>query len=276
MADRLHAIGYEQSVANGLYGDYSTGAVTLFNLPTVLIYPISYSIVPVSSAAIAAGRSIHRIVESAMRVAAIIGLPCSLGLSVFAKPIIYLVFRDSEMARNAGPLLSILSLSIFFVGLLTVSNSILQSCGSAHLPIYSMCLGGTVKLFASYVLIGIPEIGIAGTPIGTLLCYFSAVILDLIFVTRRVKVTPQFARVFLRPALCALFSVTLAAAFYMLATSLTSGLGDLLLLLAIALCAAVYLFTLFFFRAVTPDDVKMLPKGERILRLLMRFRLLGT
>ena len=48
----------------------------------------------------------------------------------------------------------------------------------------------------------------------------------------------------------------------------------LLTVFAIFICAVTYLFTLFFFRAVTVEDIKMLPKGERILAFLLQYKLI--
>ena len=47
----LQSTGLSQVAATELYGNYTSLAVPMFNLPPVLIYPISYSIVPLLTAA---------------------------------------------------------------------------------------------------------------------------------------------------------------------------------------------------------------------------------
>ena len=58
----------------------------MFNLPPVLVYPISYSIVPLITAARTKGdhERAHRIMERALRVTVLIGLPCAIGLAALS------------------------------------------------------------------------------------------------------------------------------------------------------------------------------------------------
>ena len=155
VSDRLHSLGYVESEIAAKLGNYKTLAVSLFNLPPALIYPISYSIVPLLAAANAKDgpERVRTIVQSSYKVAALIALPCSLGLSVLSKPILCLLF-DEASADRAAPLLSLLSLSIFFIGMLAISNAVLQAHKKERLPIVSMLVGSVVKLAVSFVLVG--------------------------------------------------------------------------------------------------------------------------
>ncbi|MBO7292668.1 MAG: polysaccharide biosynthesis protein, partial [Clostridia bacterium] len=139
----------DPALAKAVFSDYSTGAVTLFNMPTVLVYPIASAIVPYITAARARGElsEAGRYVSSALRIAALISLPAALGMSVLSAPILDIVFLgDADMAFHAASPLAILSLSIFPLGLLAVTNAVLQSFGRQGCPILSMCAGVLVKI----------------------------------------------------------------------------------------------------------------------------------
>ena len=52
-----------------------------------------------------------------------------------------------------------------------------------------------------------------------------------------------------------------------------SRTGKFLLVIAILAAVVVYAFLIFAIRAITAEDVKLLPKGQKIYSVLRRFRL---
>ena len=274
ISGRLQSIGYTEEVAAALYGNYTTLCVPLFNLPPVLIYPISYSIVPYISSALSIGdkEKANVTINSSLRIASLIAIPSSLGLSVLSKPILSLLFHNEESVERAWPLLSILSLSVFFIGMLSVTNAVLQANHQERMPIISMVSGAVVKLIASYVLIGIPGIEMYGAPIGTFACYLTATVLNFLFLAKRVGLTPDVKKVFLRPLfasmICGLAAIGSYLFFDLFLPAKVATLG------AILFAVLVYLLAVFLFRAVGADDIRMIPKGEKIVSLLKKFRLI--
>ncbi|MCL2212518.1 MAG: polysaccharide biosynthesis protein [Oscillospiraceae bacterium] len=258
---RLQSIGYSEAMANQLYGNYTGLAVPLFNLPPVLIYPIAFSIVPYISAALSRGdrNTTRNAISNAIKSAAMIGLPASIGLSVLALPILTLLF-DDDSAMAAAPLLAILGMAIFFISISAVTTAILQACGKEKLPIISIVAGAVVKLLSSYILIGTPGIGIVGTPIGTLLCYITTAGLNMYFVVRHTKVMPDLRKAFVRPLIAA--SVCGAAA-YLTNRGLIAVMDfRAAVLVAIAVAAVVYVAMLLLLKAVTQQDLALL-LGEK-------------
>lgn len=157
LSTRLQGLGYTKELAAALFGNYKALAVTMFNLPPALIYPISASIVPLLSRAVAAkdSRLIKETMNSSLKITAIISLPCALGMSALAKPLLGILFKDSFAVDAAAPLLSVLAPSIFFLSMLSVTNSFLQAHGHQHLPIISMISGAVIKLLSTFILIGV-------------------------------------------------------------------------------------------------------------------------
>lgn len=266
---QLQSLGYTEEVASALFGNYKTLAVSLFNMPPALIYPISYAIIPLLSSVLATGdkEKTHKIMSSAMRVVALISLPCSLGLSVLAEPILKLLF-DDKSAERAAPLLSILSLAILFLAMLNLTNAILQTHKHERKPIISVIVGSAVKLAASYFLIGHPAIQMFGAPISTALCYLSAMLLNLYFLSRYVGFTPSVVGIFVRPLLSAGLCALAAIGSYKLISSFISS--SITVIAAIGVAMVVYILAIFLFKAVTKDDILLLPKGQKICSVLTR------
>ena len=266
---QLQSLGHTEEVASALFGNYKTLAVSLFNLPPALIYPISCAIIPLLSSVLATGdkKKTHNIINSAMKVVTLISLPCSIGLSVLAEPILKLLF-DDESAERAAPLLSILALSILFLSILNLTNAILQTHKHEKEPIISVIIGSAVKLAASYFLIGNPAIQMFGAPISTSLCYLTAMLANLYFLSRYVGFTPSVISIFVRPLLAAGLCGIAAVGSYKLISLVISS--SFTVILAIGFAMIVYFLAIFLFKAITRDDILLLPKGQKICNILTR------
>ncbi len=206
----LQHAGMAEEEAATLFGNYTSLAVPMFNLPPVFVYPIAYSIVPAISAALSSNRKdkAAEAVELSLRAAVLIGMPCALGLTVLADPILCLFYKP-DSAHLASPLLTLLAPSSFFVCLLAVTNAILQSCGEERKPVISMLCGAVVKCGASVMLL--QTHGIAGAPISTFLCYLTVTILNLAFTVKCTGIRPNFTKIFFVPAIAGLACASTAA-----------------------------------------------------------------
>ena len=115
-----------------------------------------------------------------------------MGLSALATPIMVLVLpTQREDALAAGPHLQVLGIALIFICLMILTNAILQTYGRERIPIFTVIAGGVVKVVMNYILVGNPDINIHGAPISTLCCYMVIVGLNLYFVW---KYSPQKPR----------------------------------------------------------------------------------
>ena len=134
-----------------------------------------------------------------------------------------------------------------------------------------MLAGSCVKIVSNYFLLYV--VGMHGTPISTFLCYLTATAMNLYFVAKHVGVTPKITRVFLKPLAASVLCAASAVGSYALLTGPIGMGGRLPTLLAIVVAVFVYAVLIFLLRAITPDDIRLLPKGEKILSVLKRIRL---
>lgn len=262
----------DPDLAKAVFSDYSTGAVTLFNMPTVLVYPIASAIVPYITAAKARGElsEAGRYISSALRIAALISLPAALGMSVLSAPILDTVFLgDADMAANAASPLAILALSIFPLGLLAVTNAVLQSFGRQGSPIRSMCAGVVVKI--TVLLLLTPAIGPLAAPLGTLFFYVVALLFNMYFLFRYTAGVTGLSRDLIPYLLSAGVSALSAYAVFRLVAPLW---GVAALFLAILAAGVVYAALVLTLGGVGEADILLLPHGEGLCRFLLRHRLL--
>jgi stage V sporulation protein B len=268
-----HVPGIGPALADELYGAYSTMS-TLYNLPAAFITPMSIAVVPaISAAAVRHARGeVSGITESSLRISAVIAMPMGAGLAVLARPIIMLMFPDSNAAGPA--ILTYLGVASVFVCIALVSNAILQADGKETLPIVSMIIGGLVKIGCNLLLVSRPEINILGACIGTVACYGVICVLNCIFISRSMKVSPHYGRAFLPPLVSSLVMSACAWAVYGLASRVlrVPEHGRLMLIVAlgaaIVIAVVVYVVMVVVTHSVTLEDMKLIPKGEKVAKLL--------
>lgn len=264
--------------AEAAYGNYSTLAVTLTHLPSALITPIASALTPALAAAGASGQKERgqSIMNTAIKFAATISIPCAMGLSVLSKPILNLLFNRSgtkaASVASAAPLLSVLALSVFFTAMLSVSNSILQSHKLERKPIISMFCGAGVKLILNFILIGIPSVGVLGAPIGTLVSYFVMAAMNFYFVGKYLHLDLRVIRSFGKPILSTAMAAVITVVSYLFLSRHVSD--SIATLSSILLTVIAYFFFLVITKTIRSQELRMLPRGDKIIRVLTKLHIM--
>lgn len=275
---RLQTIGYTEEAANAIYGSYSTLAISMFNLPAAFVTPIALALVPVLASAINSGDKYKEIntLNSSLRLCGIITLPASLGLCVFSRPVLELVFRGQDSAINtAASLLSVLGASVFFSCIMTVTNAILQAYGKEKQPIVSMLAGSAVKIIFSYILIGIPEINVFGASISTFLCAMTVSLINFAYIKKCTKETDTPMKLFGGSLAAAVVSVAIGGGIYFTA-ELSYGRTSLLTVLSISAVIFVFGVLALKFGAIREEDITLLPCGDKVCNILKKIKLVNN
>ena len=273
-----------ENISRSLYGNYS-GALTIYNLPLSLMAAITASVIAAVSAALARRdrRGAARITGSALRITALLAFPMGVGLFVLGTPIIRLIFPELD-ASVAGPLLSTLGIASIFVCLMLVCNSVLQAHGFINLPVVIMALGGVVKIVTNYNLVAVPTIGISGAPVGNVLCFGLCMVLDLVVIARVIHGRPDYLPLLAKPAAAAGVMGLGAWAVYGLLSKLLSyeevtqagetiqtrgktGNG-IAVMGAILIAVIIYAVLVVALRAISREDLSLMPKGDKIAKIL--------
>ena len=267
----INAVGYTQEYADSLKGIYS-GSQTLFNLPAAFVVPITASVIPAITAQLTSKdkAAALKTEESAIRIMALLALPCGIGLAVLSRPIQQLLYSSytAEELTVATPLLAILGVAVIFNCIVLLTNAIMQAHGWVSVPVVTMLIGGVVKVIVNYILVGQASINITGAPIGTLCCYITITILNLLAMRRLMgRRTPRLLPLMVKPLIATAAMAVAAFAGYDLLYALL-GSNTLACLGAIVLAVIVYAVFVMLLKIITLDDCMLLPKGEKIAKLL--------
>lgn len=273
--ETLIAAAAPTNAALAIYGAYSAKAMTLFSLTPTLITPFAVSLLPAVGAAHARGdrESVRREALFALKIALIIALPASLGLTVLSGPIVRLLFPVDETlaVTRAGvavtshtlvpALLSLLAPAIPLAAFVAVAGAVLQGTGHEKKSIVSTLCGVGVKCLSVFFLAGDSRIGAAALPVSTLLCYAVMTLFHARFLSRDAKLTFSVSGLFGKPffaaALCAASAV---GAFRLLSPPLGERRAVILSILG---AAAVYTAALFLTGAVTREERARLFSGKK-------------
>ena len=122
-------LGLTEVAASALRGQYGY-AMDMVNLPASFVFPVTMSLIPAAAAALASRDHVgaDRIISSAFRVIAILALPCGVGLSVLATPIMRLILpMRQEDALAAGVHLRLLGIACIFICIMTLTRPTARS-----------------------------------------------------------------------------------------------------------------------------------------------------
>ena len=265
----------DENLPRYLYGIYSAIPLTLFNLIPAITSTFAVSALPNVTIAWTQRdrKGLKRRIDSALRLTSFIVMPAAWGLILLAGPILSLLLAAQPAEAQLGaPLLRVLGIGVFLIGFSMPLSSILQAMGRSELPARYTVMGAIVKLLVNFILVAVPSVNIQAAPYGTLACYLLIFLLNYLAVTKNARIRIDIVGVFLKPLFA---GAVCGGTAWLLHRILSKPVGSsLATLLSICLGAVVYAIVLLLTRAVRKEDLFLLPFGEKIAKILAKFRLI--
>ncbi|MEI3436502.1 MAG: polysaccharide biosynthesis protein [Clostridia bacterium] len=186
--------------ATALYGILGGKVDTLTSLPLAINVAFATALVPAISAAKAKGdnKTITEKTSFSLLISMLIGLPCTVGMFIFAQPILNLLFPN---ANDGALILQISALTIIFTILDQTINGALQGFGKLMIPTISLATGVFVKFIFNITLIKIPNIGVYGAAWGSVACHLVAFCIAFTMLRKYIKLNLTFSKFVLKPVI---------------------------------------------------------------------------
>ncbi|MBQ7637882.1 MAG: polysaccharide biosynthesis protein [Clostridia bacterium] len=234
--------------------------------------------------------SVRRSVETMIRLCMLIAFPAGVGMMVLSDDLLYLLFGASEVNAPAipyiAPILMFYGFSVFSLALTQPLTSALQAIDRVDVPIKAMAIGAAVKIAANFILVSIPSVNIQGAVFGSILCNMVMVVYSMIVLAKETGVKYSWNSLFIKPFICAVIS---GAAAWLTNSIFEKALpengltfifsrltvGNLACVAAVLAAVIFYVISLFALRAVTKEEISMLPKGKKIAKTLEKYGLIG-
>lgn len=263
LVDRMVASGLPLELARPLYGVFTGAVIRLINIPTALALSISMSLVPAISACKALGdrSGMQREANLGLRFAFLIGLPCSIGMSVLAEPIVRFFYQGTlseELLVSAGELLTVSALTVVLFTVVQATSAILQGMGYQRVPMYTLVAGVACKIALNYVLVGTPGINIHGGPIASIVCYSVSMVPNLIMVIRHGKMKFDWKGWLLLPGIA---TACMGLVVWLMRSFLPWN--RVMTLVEIVVGVAAYLAVAFLVKAIRKEDIAPLMRRRK-------------
>ena len=267
---QLLSLGFTQLEADSMKGIYNMSQ-TIYNMPCAFITPITISIIPAitSYLTLLDHKGARATEESAARVTGLICMPCAFGLATLAGPVTALLggYTGADLTLSTT-LMTVMGFNIMFNAVVLLTNAMMQAHGHAVVPVVNMFISGILRLIVVYMLTGNPNIGIVGTPIGAMLCFLCIAVLNVLSMRRVLENPPAIIKNLIKPfAAAAIMGIFVYGALFALKTL---GVTSRLILCGLPICVGVvvYVVMVVVLKVITRSDCMLLPKGEKIAKLL--------
>jgi stage V sporulation protein B len=271
--------GFDEITMVTLYGIYGTQFNVLINVPISMASALSSAIVPDISGKYAIGdqEGLAESIESAIKLNMIVMIPCAVGLTVLANPIIQLLFPGSS--ATASHLLMAGAITVAFSGLSTLSNGILQGLGKMSLPVRHAIIAIILQEIVMVPLLFFTDLGIYALVVAMIVFSLTMCILNARAIKKYAGYQQEFVKTFIRPLIASLFMGAAAWITYqgvhMVAKYIGNYLGNAVsVMFAVLVAVLVYMVAVVKTKAVTEEEMMAMPKGYLIVRLCKKMHLL--
>ena len=259
-----------EAVAKEQYGILAGKVDTLIALPLSFTVAFATALVPGLSAAKAKRDyvAIEKRVKLSLLLTVLIGMPCAFGLCVFAKPILELVFPN---ASAGSYILQSIAFLIVFSTLAQTVNGSLQGLGDYKTPVIALIIGVIIKTILNILIITIPGVGIIGATISSQICHFFSFFIGFLKLKKITKVKFNFNKFVVKPVLASIIMSVISYLIYFLLKLMIPA--KIATMIALMVAMIVYSLAVIVLRIFSEDEIKDLPKGDKIHKLLVNLKI---
>lgn len=257
-------------MAKTLYGQLAGKIDTVTNLPLAINIAFATALVPAISAAKAKNdkETATKRTSFSLLTSMLIGLPCVVGLIVFAQPILNLLYPN---AKQGALLLQLISISVIFSILDQTINGALQGFGKVMVPAIALGIGCLVKLILNLVLLPIPELNVYGAAIGSIACHAVAFTIVFNVLKKYVKLDLPFKKFVIKPAIATGIMGVCSYTLFLLLNVIIPG--NKATIISMLFAVIIYILAVVALKIYNKEEVYMLPKGEKIYKILEKMKI---
>ena len=262
----LQKFGYTLQEANEKFGIILGKVDILVAVPLSINVAFSVALVPFVSSAMARAEKSEasKKINFSLKISSLIALPCTAGLFVLAPNIFKLLFPN---APDGAYLLQIQCFMIIFSVLAQTIYGSLQGMGKLFVPGTCLAIGAIVKYALNVILV--PKYGEVIPAITTVIYNGIACVLTFIILFKTLKEKPDFVNLFIKPILATL-SMALTTVVINKVLVVIGVAYNVATIITIILAILSYVVYLRVFRTLDKDEVKQLPMGNKLVKILVK------
>ena len=252
------------------YGILNGKVDTLIGLPLSFNIAFATALVPAVSSAIAKGdkNTIQKRVSFSILVTILIGLPCTIGLCVFADPILKLLFPN---APDGAAILQVSAFTIIFTVIAQTINGALQGLGKVAVPAIALGTGVVVKFILNLILVPIEQIGVLGAAFSSVVCHIISCTIGFSVLRKYMKLDLKITKAIIKPIIA---TVMMAVCSYFIYIKLCIIIPERIsTVIALIMAVIIYMLAVIVLKIFTKEDIYMIPYGQKIYKILTKMKI---
>ncbi len=256
-----------------LFGVYSN-CLTIMQIVTSVTQVFGTAALPNVTAAFARGdkRELKTSIEAVLKITTVFTLPTGLGMFAIPYQIVSLFYSGNIAVFGAG-ILRVMGIGVIFMACSTPLCSMLQAIGKVNIPLKIYSVAMLLKIGLNYLFVSIVSINVVGAAVGSFIAYLFVCIVAVYCLYKYSGVRFNLTKALVKPLIAA---AACAGSAYVFSGLFQKNMPFRLSTVAAIICAGViYIIFLLLLRAFSDNEIKMLPKGEKLSKALAKLRLLG-
>lgn len=265
--------GFSPEEISDYWGVFTGQVNVLINIPLAIANSIAASIVPSLASSYRRKEyiDVKGKVSVGIRFINFVSFPCMIGLIALASPIMMLLFNDEVV--SSGYILMVASISVVFYAISTLTNGILQGIDKMRIPVIHAAISLVLQGILLVVLMKYTHLHIYAVSIANIFYALLMCILNGYSVKKYTKTSIPIIKTYLIPFVCSLLMGVGVFLLYNL-LYIFSEINSLSLISAIIFGGFLYLLFMLLFKGITENDLRRMPKGEIIISVTKKLRLL--
>ena len=242
---------------------------------TIIAFPLSFNnifssiLIPTVSSAKASGNFIkaNRKIEFSILMSILIGMPATVGIIFFAKPILELLFPN----QPAGAiLLQISAISIVFTMINQNVTAVLHGLGKTIITIFVLIIGVAVKVILNTILLNLDPSqfafgGINGAALANTISCIVICLIEIKIMKKHIDIKLNVKKI-IKPIIATIIMMISLIFIYNILLSILSK--KMSIIVSILISVMIYCIVLIVIKTFSREEIKMLPFGENIYKIL--------
>lgn len=250
------------------YGILSGKVETLVTIPMSFNMAFATALIPAMSKATARGdkKSVEKRIKFSILVSILIGLPCMVGMIMYAKQILLLLFPN---AASGEFIYQVSCLGIIFILIEQTVGAALHGVGKVFVPAIALAIGGLAKLIFNLILVPINNEsfifgGTAGAALSSVICHIIALTIEFTVLKRQVGFKLEKSKFIVKPIISVSVMAVSSKAIYNLLLNIISA--NLSLIITMIFSILIYFIMLIILKTFSKKEICMIPYGSKILQ----------
>ena len=201
----------------------------------------------------------------------IVAFPCAVGLFVLAKPIMMLLFGDSD--QTTANIMYLGTIAIVFYSLSTLSNGILQGIDRMRIPVRNAAIALVAQVVVLIICLLCFNLNIFAVVIANTFYALMMCILNELAVKKYSGAAIDLKRTFLIPGIVSVVMGLVVYVVYQLVNLIINS--NLIATVLSIICGVVIYFVLMLLlRGITESELRRVPKGNVIIAISKKMHLI--